>query len=1375
MNGGVMNGFFPTQPTPAEFLSLALFIGQYKAPAAIAPQAMATRSKAVPTILTLDVYPLLPTDGSSGTAKDSGGLTATNVGGVVSGTPSTSITNPTSSSIAYNIRYTPAAGFVGTDTVSYKIINPTAPNPAANQIGITVYGVLNTTLTATAFKGVNSANVYQVTSNDPAATFTATGLPAGLTIDTTSGPNKGVISGSPTVTGTFNVTIGANINSAPGNNGASATKTLVLTVAGITSPATLNLSQNAATNLPYTITAFPSAQAPFLITAGALPAGLSLVGNQITGVPTVSGPFQVTLQAGTPSGNVSQVLDISIGPVPVITSTPAIPAAPAIYVAGVTGTAIAGIQINANNGPITAYSAAGIAAATGLSVNASGLISGIPTLSGDFPVALGATNVNGTGTQNVILRINSNVAPNVTSAAAAAPVDVGTTGTVYTVTANNGPIISYAVVGPSTLPTGLTLNPANGVISGTPTVSGAYTTTLSATNSGGLTGSKIVSFTINPTTVPLITSPTFASLAVGVAMAPLQVVATNPPILSYAIQGGSALPAGLSLNTTTGVITGTPTTPGPITTILTATNAKGPSAGLSVPFMIGLPGPSACAMTVPLNVATTLDLKPCMFPAFTPTGMSVLATPAHGSVSVSGTQATFTPVNNYFGTDTFTVVGYFNGGGVTSAGVVTVTVTGRPDPTQDATVAALLTAQADTAQRFARAQISNFQRRMESLHRRDDGGSGAAAPSLQFNASAATPGVAAARSLAAVADEARDRLTPIPTPTTLSRQQAMDAVATGTGLKSLPFAESVASLLSTNSVNLANLVPSSAAPTKDATSFWAEGVVSFGVRDATGATGPVEFSSNGVSFGADRRLSDQLVVGLGVGYGRDRTVIGTDGSRNEGVGVSMAVYGSYQPKPGTFIDGTLGVGSLSFDTRRFVAPINDFALGSRKGIQWFGSVSAGYEFSNNGTLFSPYGRLDYSSDQLQDSTETGAGAYALTYFGQTSSSLQGTVGARAESIHLTSFGWAVPRIRAEYRHEFQSDRLAFMSYADQIGGPRYALATSGSGRDALVLGIGTDFILRDGWTFGLDYQLIHSFSQDSSYALRLKLTKDIDAKGLPKLIAGYNDNPSKPIDVQIDAGYVYDDNVTRAKAGPDQMPDSSYVVNASKSGVFSLTEQSRFLLTGVVGGERFQNFNGLSRISAGVEGEFQYRESSEFDAPTFGLFGKINVERYQSYLRNGYRTSFGVSMRQPLTDRISLFGSLSHNERVGNSAVFNTVDNAVRLNADYALSDRSTLYATGEFRSGDIVSTGRPSLENISIAKVFVQDDAYAGGQFFSYKFDGRTVLTTLGYNLAFGPRDSLDISWRRVASTPGLRPGFVTSPESYIANQWSITYLVRF
>lgn len=266
-----------------------------------------------------------------------------------------------------------------------------------------------------------------------------------------------------------------------------------------------------------------------------------------------------------------------------------------------------------------------------------------------------------------------------------------------------------------------------------------------------------------------------------------------------------------------------------------------------------------------------------------------------------------------------------------------------------------------------------------------------------------------------------------------------------------------------------------------------------------------------------------------------------------------------------------------------------------------------------------------------------------------------------------------------------------------------------------------------------------------------------------------------PPDTQADVGYMFDDNVTRAKEGGNKLGDSSYSVNLSQPVIFPVADHARVLLTGSLGGEMFDRYKGLSRLTGTVHGEFQYRSSAEFDTPIFALFARITAEKYQSWLRDGFRYSAGISMRQAVTDRIRLFGAVAHNERNGNSVVFDNKDSSARINLDYSLGATGTIYLGGEYRRGDLVISGSPVWSAYNF-NAYTKDDAFSGGQIYIFRFDGTTALSTLGYNLRIGARDSIDFSWRRARSTVSyVTPYWSNATLSYATNQYSAAYLKRF
>ena len=97
----------------------------------------------------------------------------------------------------------------------------------------------------------------------------------------------------------------------------------------------------------------------------------------------------------------------------------------------------------------------------------------------------------------------------------------------------------------------------------------AVTITATSVEDSRKSGSAAITL-IPPGAAPVITSRNTASGTVGIAFS-YQITATNNPT-SY---GAAPLPGGLSVNTATGLISGTPTTPGTTQVTLSATNAAG--------------------------------------------------------------------------------------------------------------------------------------------------------------------------------------------------------------------------------------------------------------------------------------------------------------------------------------------------------------------------------------------------------------------------------------------------------------------------------------------------------------------------------------------------------------------------------------------------------------------------------------------------------------------------------------------------------------------------------------------------------------------------------------------------------------------------------
>ncbi|MGD9701348.1 MAG: Ig domain-containing protein [Acidimicrobiia bacterium] len=122
-----------------------------------------------------------------------------------------------------------------------------------------------------------------------------------------------------------------------------------------------------------------------------------------------------------------------------------------------------------------------------------------------------------------------------------------------------------------TMPPGLGLDTVTGAITGTPTIAAPYAFTISASNPSGSTSVAFSGGVVGPPTA--FTDGAIGSMTWG--MSASDAIATDGyPKPSFGVAAG-ALPPGLSLSSSTGALTGTPTAPGRFDFTIAASNGIG--------------------------------------------------------------------------------------------------------------------------------------------------------------------------------------------------------------------------------------------------------------------------------------------------------------------------------------------------------------------------------------------------------------------------------------------------------------------------------------------------------------------------------------------------------------------------------------------------------------------------------------------------------------------------------------------------------------------------------------------------------------------------------------------------------------------------------
>ncbi|MEI8025144.1 MAG: putative Ig domain-containing protein [Pseudomonadota bacterium] len=473
--------------------------------------------------------------------------------GIISGSPAI-----TSGGQAYSftIRVTDAAS--QTQTVS--LVGTVAANPVGG------VQIVSTTIPGIAV-GAVSTGVSTSGGVTPLTFAVSSGaLPSGLSINTTTGAITGTVPISQGNTNYgFSVTVvdSAGISSSKSFTGTVNAGSSVLSILSTQlSPVTAGVAYS----FPLTVSGGTTPYG-FTIITGSLPAGLAIhpTTGVLSGTPAVTSggqAYSFTVRASdSGSQTVTQqfigtIANNPVGSVKVVSTTiPGLgvgPVSTGISTAGgitpltfalTSGTLPTGLALNASTGAITGtipVSSANASYGFSITVTDASSAFDVKSFTGTINAGTSLLTINSTSLSQFIAGISYSY-----------PIVVTGGSSPYTFTISSG-----------SLPTGVSLNPSSGTLSGTPSVTTAgqsFAFTVTTTDASNQTANKTYTATVASSTAASlsIASQTIPAPSAGSPYVAAISVSGGTPPYAYSISNGS-LPSGLSLSTSSGVISGTP-------------------------------------------------------------------------------------------------------------------------------------------------------------------------------------------------------------------------------------------------------------------------------------------------------------------------------------------------------------------------------------------------------------------------------------------------------------------------------------------------------------------------------------------------------------------------------------------------------------------------------------------------------------------------------------------------------------------------------------------------------------------------------------------------------------------------------------------------
>ena len=253
--------------------------------------------------------------------------------------------------------------------------------------------------------------------------------------------------------------------------------------------------------------------------------------------------------------------------------------------------------------------------------------------------------------------------------------------------------------------------------------------------------------------------------------------------------------------------------------------------------------------------------------------------------------------------------------------------------------------------------------------------------------------------------------------------------------------------------------------------YWSEGQISIGDTDGSISSSAKEINTEGITIGADKKISKNKIFGYAIQLGKDNVDLDSSNALLDTHNYSLSMYGTLIGDEKISSEGLIGVNML--DTEHIRINNSNKLYAQKSGKQLFGSINLAKRLKKNRYNYNPTLRIDLGFTEFESYRETSSfsnkDSDALIFDKHEIITGLANIRMIVDNIVQLKNSTIKHNGRLEYIADFSpSSDLQFSYVTDQSTKYNYVLGNVATHN--YRLGYGIDFSTPSGWSIIVNYE-----------------------------------------------------------------------------------------------------------------------------------------------------------------------------------------------------------------------------------------------------------------------------------------------------------------